>query len=241
MSVTPAQFDQGDNPLGQKFLANLQQAAQQAADGCSIASSTLLVSYTQGLGTTIEMPSLIIPPIPALVAFPAIITSTSGAACAWTAQQPATVSTWATSVDNGGAPLSGTTTSNQAYEINGRQGFPANYQVLMWQERANDGSFAYFFAAPNSYFPVKIEKTSGSDGTASAPAGWLYTVRTLPWNGTSGGATLGTGVGLSRPRPNGGMIFQTGSVGYGEAFYDGSTLRLWDAGEVPATYDCDNP
>lgn len=237
--VQPAQFDQGDNPLGQKFLSNLNVVARQAADGCSINSASLLTNYQEGVGTTIELPSLNIPPIPVRTPFPAIITGNSGAACAWTARSPATQSTWANSTGN--SPLSGTTSVNPAYEINGRQGFPASFQVLMWQEQANNGEIAFWFVAPNSYFPVKVEKDGGSDGTASSAATYTYTVRTLPWNGSSGGATLGTSVVVSNPRDNGAVIFQTGSVGYGEAFYDGSTLRLWDAGEKYATYDCENP
>lgn len=233
-NVVPAQFDQGDDPLGQKFLQNLQIVAQQAADGVSLNSGTLFINYVPGAGFTIELPPLNIPAQPARLPFPAKITSTSGAACAWTALVPATPSTWANST--GDSPLSGTTSVNPAYEINGRQGFPANYQVLMWQEQANDGSIVYWFVAPNSMFPVTVERTGGLDGNVSTKATWTYTVRSL-----IGGVTLGSNVSVSRPRPYGSMVYQFGSSGYGVAFYDGAILRLWDAGEVEATYDCESP
>lgn len=81
-------------------------------------------------------------------------------------------------------------------------------------------------------FPVKVEKTGGSNGTATTAASYTYTVRSLA------GDVLGTGVSLARPRPAGAMVHQTGSSGYGLAFYDGTTLKLWDAGEVPETGTC---
>lgn len=81
-------------------------------------------------------------------------------------------------------------------------------------------------------FPVKVQKDGGSDGSTSSAASWTYTVRDLNGN------TLGTGITLSRPRPKGVMIYQAGSSGYGDAFYDGSTLKLWDAGEVEDTGAC---
>jgi hypothetical protein len=81
-------------------------------------------------------------------------------------------------------------------------------------------------------FAVKVEKTGGSDGTSTTAASWTYTVKDLA------GTSLGTAVAQSRPRPNGKMTFQTGSSGYGTAFYDGATLKLWDAGEVEGTGAC---
>ncbi len=232
------QFDAGDPVAGQKFLANLQAGAVLLSDANTWAVTGAEHSYTPGNGHVLIVPTPNIS-IPARLPFPAKITSTSGAACAWTALAPATLSTWANST--GDSPLTGTTSTNPAYEINGRQGFPANYQVLMWQEQANNGDRTFWFVAPNSNFTVKIEKDGGVDGTVSAAATYTYTVRTLPWNGSSGGAVLGTTVALATPRSFGAVVFQTGSVGYGEVTYDGSTLKLLNAYEVPRTFDCDNP
>lgn len=87
-------------------------------------------------------------------------------------------------------------------------------------------------------FPVKVEKTGGTNGTNTTAASYTYTVRSIGWNGTDGGTTLGTGVAVSRPRMNGAVTFQAGSTGYGVAFMDGSTLVLWDAGEKLNTAGC---
>lgn len=81
-------------------------------------------------------------------------------------------------------------------------------------------------------FPVKVQKDGGSDGSASTAASWTYTVRDL------GGNTLGTTIAVVCPRPNGKMTYQSGSSGYGLAFYDGGTLKLWSAGETETTGAC---
>lgn len=109
--------------------------------------------------------------------------------------------------------------------------------VWYWQEVAmrSDGAADerwLMVAPPPGLFPVKVTKDGGSDGTSSAAASWTYTVKTLA------GSTLGTGVAVTRPRPNGKMTYQSGSSGYGLAFYDGTTLKLWDAGEVPTSGAC---
>jgi hypothetical protein len=83
-------------------------------------------------------------------------------------------------------------------------------------------------------FAVRVEQTGGSDGTSSTAASWTYTVRDV-----SSTVTLGTVVAVARPRPNGLMTYQSGSDGFGVAFYDDDgTLKLWDAGEVPTTGAC---
>lgn len=88
-------------------------------------------------------------------------------------------------------------------------------------------------------FPVKVQNDGGADGDDDDPATYTYTVRTIQWNGTSGGAVLGTAVALGRPRPAGKVIVQAGSQGYGMAFYDeDGALVLWDAGEIENTRDC---
>jgi hypothetical protein len=88
-------------------------------------------------------------------------------------------------------------------------------------------------ARAGAAFAVTVEKTGGSNGNATTAASWTYTVRNL-----AGDLTLGTVVALAHPRPKGLMTFQTGSTGYGLAFYDGATLKLWDAGEVPTKGVC---
>lgn len=81
-------------------------------------------------------------------------------------------------------------------------------------------------------FVVKVEKDGGTNGSATTAASYTYTVRSLD------GETLGTAVPVALPRPNGMVTYQGGSDGYGLAFYDGETLKLLDAGEVPETDTC---
>ncbi len=89
-------------------------------------------------------------------------------------------------------------------------------------------------AIPRSVFPVRVEVDGGADGDGTTAASWTYTVTSLP------GDELGTGVPVTRPRPNGSMVtYASPGGGYGTAFYDGGTLVLWDAGEVEdTTEDC---
>jgi hypothetical protein len=157
--------------------------------------------------------------------FVARITGSSGAAFAWNEQGQTAADTWATLT--GGR--SGTTSVNPAYELNGSQSIATNTLVWMHQEIDTTGALRYWFISPAVTFPVKVEYTSGLNGDDSNPAQYLYTVRNLA------GTTIGTSIALGRPRPNGSMIYQAGSSGYGVAFYDGLTLKLWDAGEVPDT------
>ena len=112
------------------------------------------------------------------------------------------------------------------------EGSGDGYARVLWKESGTGTKWAVLQlgAGPRGVFPVTVEKTGGADGTQTTPATWSYTVRCKGWDGTA--ATLGTGVSLARPRPNGKMTFQAGSAGFGEAFYDGVTLKLWDAGEV---------
>ena len=167
------------------------------------------------------------PKIPIL----ARITGRSGATYSWV---EAYYSTPGTLADLSG----GRTGTNNAREVSGREDIRTGAYVFLIDENAGDGVQVFWFIAPttpDATFAVKVEQTGGS-GTPTA--NFTYTVRTLPWNGTSGGATLGTGVAVSRPRPAMAMIAQSGSTGYGIAFYDGATLRLWDAGEVIDVEGC---
>lgn len=166
--------------------------------------------------------------------FVAKLTSVSGAAWAWTEQALIGGGVWADAPDG----RSGTTSVNPAYELNGNQSAAANTLVVMYEEADAGGTIRYWFVLPNCFFPVKVQQTGGSNGSKTTTASYTYTARSLPWNGTSGGVTLGTGLSLARPRPNGKVTVQSGSTGYGVGFYDGLTFKLWDAGEVPGTIGC---
>ncbi|NNM84380.1 MAG: hypothetical protein HKL96_01280 [Phycisphaerales bacterium] len=86
-------------------------------------------------------------------------------------------------------------------------------------------------AAAAPVFAVNITRDGGSDGSQTTAATWTYTLKTM-----DASVTLGTGIVLARPRPNGSMLTNSG---FGLAFFDAAnTLRLWDAGEVPATTAC---
>jgi hypothetical protein len=99
---------------------------------------------------------------------------------------------------------------------------------LTWQDMNVSGRRWDYY--PSLAFGVTVTKTGGSDGTNTTAASWVYTVAALD------GTTLGTSIAVARTRPNGSMTYGTG---YGLAFYaaDG-TLKLWDAGENPATAVC---
>lgn len=75
-------------------------------------------------------------------------------------------------------------------------------------------------------FAVKVEKDGGSDGNATAAASYTYTVRTMAWNGTTGGATLASAKTVDFPRGIGKVTFPPGSTHVATAVYDGSTLKL---------------
>lgn len=92
-------------------------------------------------------------------------------------------------------------------------------------------------------FPVKVEKTGGSDGSKTAAATWTYTVRRDDWTGASGQVSadyeLGTNMSPGKRRPNGKVSFPTGSATTGWGYYNSSgTFVLWDANEVFGTGGC---
>ncbi len=107
----------------------------------------------------------------------------------------------------------------------------ADNNPIVWVDTNDAGRI---WSVTDTTFLVTVQKTGGSDGTQTAAASWTYTVKDL-----SGTVTLGTGVGVARPRSNGSMTAQSGSSGVGLAYYDASgNLQLWDAGEVPNTGAC---
>jgi hypothetical protein len=82
---------------------------------------------------------------------------------------------------------------------------------------------------PKGLFPVKVTQTGGSNGNKTTAASYTYTVNDL------NNDQLGTSIALAKSRPYG--LVTAGST-YGLAFYDGSTLKLWDAGEYPGSGGC---
>jgi hypothetical protein len=81
-------------------------------------------------------------------------------------------------------------------------------------------------------FPVWVVKDGGSDGNSTTVASYTYTVKTADQ-----AITLGSTVAVTRPRPYGKVTYYA-SGGYGLAFFDGTTLKLWDAGEIPTVGVC---
>jgi hypothetical protein len=114
-----------------------------------------------------------------------------------------------------------------AQELNLSEDVPIDSIVQIFSALGGTGETTYWFnfSAGAAMFPVKVEQTGGANGTSTTPASYTYTVRSL------GAVVLGTGVVVSRPRDDGAVTVQSGSSGYGVAFYDGTALKLWDAGE----------
>lgn len=91
--------------------------------------------------------------------------------------------------------------------------------------------FWWFISASPVLFPVKLTSGSGQNGTCESKASYTYNVSTLA------GLQLGTDMTPLVARPTVGPVAQGGN-GYGTAFYDGSTLHLWSAGEMTDFNDC---
>lgn len=83
-------------------------------------------------------------------------------------------------------------------------------------------------------FPVRITQNTGSQGDDSTQASYKYRVYALDGTTALDG---GSPIVLTRPRDVGEVIVQS-PLSYGLAFFDGSTLRLWDAGETYLTNNC---
>lgn len=89
-------------------------------------------------------------------------------------------------------------------------------------------------------FPVRVVQTGGADGDGDSAATWTYDVYALTGDPADDpeedGTLLASDVNLRNvsdgQRPNGTMI---AGDNYGLAFYDGTTLVLWDAGEKEDT------
>jgi hypothetical protein len=87
-------------------------------------------------------------------------------------------------------------------------------------------------------FPVRVQQVGGVDGTKTAAASWTYDIYAPSGDPTaepSDGQLIQEATALAHPRPFGKAI---PGNNYGLAFYDGSTLILWNAGEVYGTGDC---
>jgi hypothetical protein len=96
---------------------------------------------------------------------------------------------------------------------------------------ADSGGKPVMLAFDRGFFPVKVTQNGGSDGNKTTAASWTYDVSDLADNKLTGD----TPIGQEKPRPFGTV---TAGSSYGVAFYDGSTLKLWDAGETPGTGGC---
>lgn len=93
-------------------------------------------------------------------------------------------------------------------------------------------------ASAIGFFPVLIEKDGGTTlGDATTECDSTYTLRDqITYE------TLATNAAQVRPRPVGTMICQSGSNGFGVAFYNGTNgVKLWDAGEVEDTVERNCP
>jgi len=79
-------------------------------------------------------------------------------------------------------------------------------------------------------FPVRVEKSDGVAGDSDTDCSYTYTVKTLDGVAVAGGVAP---MKVRLPK----TTYLCGSD-YGLAFYDGTTLKLWDANERPETSDC---
>jgi hypothetical protein len=124
-------------------------------------------------------------------------------------------------------------TAFTAIEVNALNGLTDRYVRLTFN--GYDGSDPpkplYTFSATPSpvLFAVKVAQVGGANGTGTTAATYTYDLRDVRTNNV-----IGSAVALARPRANGAVT--VGST-YGTAFYDGLTIKLWDAGEIPATGD----
>jgi hypothetical protein len=211
--------------------------AQRFISGAGSDKLNILVDAVNGMRQAVAPPrqEFLGKPVPFINAR---IDSSSGLDYEWAQVEPAAAGGWAVMPDGLTSAVLG-----PAKEMNGTAGLADGLLIRVFAALGDDGVVSYWFIAPapGGMFPVKVQQTGGSNGTDTTAATYTYTVRTLAWNGTSGGETLGTGVALSRPREIGFVTVQAGSTGYGVAFYDGLTLRLWDAGEIYGTEECPEP
>jgi hypothetical protein len=207
--------------------------AQRFISGAGSDKLNILVDAVNGMRQAVAPPRQLFlgQPVPFINAR---IDSSSGLDYQWTQVEPAAAGGWAVMPDGLTSAVLG-----PAKEMNGTAGLADGLLIRVFAALGSDGVVSYWFIAPApSTFPVKVQQTGGAQGTSTTAASYTYTVRSLAWNGTTGGETLGTGVAVSKPRDNGLVTVQAGSTGYGVAFYDGLTLRLWDAGEKYQTDGC---
>lgn len=148
-------------------------------------------------------------------------------------------------------PVTGTGVTYTTDEISGFMGTPGDEDSLVGDtflggDEATTLTVAVMWMQPEACSPgnfaVKVEKTSGSNSTSpSTTASYGYTARLIAWtgSGTSVDFELGTSLAPNKPREKGDRGFQSGTTGYGIAFYAGSTLVLWDAGETVGGEECE--
>jgi hypothetical protein len=204
--------------------------AQRFISGSGSDKLNIMVDAINGMRQAVAPPRQLFlgQPVPFINAR---ITSSAGLDYEWVQVEPAGAGGWAVMPSGLTSEVLG-----PAKEMNAVAGLADGLIIRVFAALGADGVVSYWFIAPTpgGVFPVKVQQTGG----AAYPPTFTYTVRTLQWNGASGGEILGTSVSLARPRPDIAMIAQPGSTGYGIAFYDGTTLQLWDAGEVIDTETC---
>jgi hypothetical protein len=90
--------------------------------------------------------------------------------------------------------------------------------------------FTSVYLSQGVIFRVNLTKTSGSTGTQSSAASWVYTAKTLD-NVT----TLGTGLSPEKSRPNGNRTQATIGTGY---YNNSGVFVLYEADEPFGTGSC---
>jgi len=116
----------------------------------------------------------------------------------------------------------------------------ARVQALEMALRPRMGGRITYTRNRGEVFPVKVEKTAGVGGDCDTACSFVYTVRSVEWDGESGGEVYGTNMTPLKARPTGLTMFaQSGSENYGIGFYreDGDFV-LWDANEYISAECC---
>lgn len=130
---------------------------------------------------------------------------------------------------------------NSVANFSGEQGLRIG-RAVQAVERAVQagGSEAYpdllGWFTPNPHFAVKCTKDGGSAGSDSTTCSWTYTVKALD------GTVLGAAISPTKYRLPNHEYVDLPADSIGAAYFDETgTLRLWDAGEIPASEDCVSP
>lgn len=114
------------------------------------------------------------------------------------------------------------------------EGSGDGYARVLWKETGTGLKWAVLQlgAGPRGYFPVTLVQTGGANGTKTTAASWTYTVNCVGWDGSL--CQLATAKAPARLRPFGTRV----AAQYGQAYYVGISLNLWDTDERPGTAGC---